>query len=169
MRIALTLFVLTTLTAHSLGQSFAPKELKHLASLLGTFEGTLKGPMGDVKVTLKNEWAEGGMWLRSSSIKEIGAMKITETCLIGYDTRSKSFKSWSFQSMVSNPREEEGAYSESGLIMVSKPWEMAGGTYTSRITFQATKEGLNYSIDFKQGEKWSNQIRGELKRTQTPK
>jgi len=156
-----------TSAAHS---QFAapPKELKQLDFLLGTFTGTAKTTMGDMKIKMTTTPAEGGMFLKTVSDFEVGPIKFTETMYTAWNDKDKKFHAWGFQSMVPMPRQESGELKGNVLTFISEPWEMMGTSYVSRSTMTLVKDGeLTFVLEHKIGEEWSKQGEATLIRAKS--
>ncbi len=151
-------YMLATSFAQAQFSTPPPPELKQLDFLLGTYTGTAKTTMGDMKIKMTTAPAEGGMFLRSVNEFEVGPIKFTETMYIAWNAKEKKFQAWGFQSMVPTPREEFGEFKDNNLIFISKPWDMGGTVYISRSTMTITKPGeVKFLLEFKIGEEWSKQ------------
>lgn len=165
-RNALSLLATVALSALSAAQMVPPPaELKQLEPYLGSYEGVATTTMGDMKIHMKSEWAEAGMFFKTVSTMKVGEIAFTETMFTGWDSKLKKFKSYAFQSMVPAPRIEITEIKGDTLTAISEPWEMMGMTYTSRGTSKKLKDGnIEFKLEFKMGDSWQEQGKAVLKK-----
>lgn len=135
----------------------APKEIKDLGWMVGTWSGSGKIAFGghEVEITSTMTVSFDGQFLKAVSSDKSAGSTLTKTTMTGWEAAKSRYVSYTFTNMAPTARIAHGKMDGGKLEMVSDPWEAEGMTMVDRETMSKisdTKCGL--TMEYKSGDKW---------------
>lgn len=162
--LAVAVAALLVLPAASQDMPMGPAEIQKLKIWDGTWTGTATGQFGDVKMTMKNGLAEGGMFYKSESINEMMGMTMTETVFFAWDADRGEYVSHGYASISAQVRTEYGSFDGDKYVSLSEPWMVMGQSYESRSTMHRSGDTITFIMEFKTGDTWTEAMKGTFKK-----
>lgn len=149
-----------------------PAELKQLAFLLGDFDGQNKffepdGSSNTADAKIKSTMTVGGRflsWGYKGTMPGFG--DVEGLLLVTYDTDSKKFLGWWYDSAGSRPMEMSGGFEGEKLVMTSLPSNapgMEGAVFRSTFSKKSASE-VSFLLESKMGDQWMTFIVGSYKK-----
>ncbi len=135
----------------------APKQIKDLAWMVGTWSGSGKIAFGSQAVEIISTMTVSfdGQFLKAVSTDKSAGSTLTKTTMTGWETTKNQYISYTFTNMAPTARIAHGKLSDSKLEMISDPWEAEGFTMVSRETMSKVSDRkLGLVMEFKNGDKW---------------
>jgi len=135
----------------------APKEVKDLGWMVGTWSGSGKIAFGgqETEITSSITFSFDGQFLKAVSTDKSSGFTMTKTAMIGWDAAKSEYVSYTFTNIAPKARIAHGKMDGNKLVMVSDPWEAEGMTSVARETLSKISDTKCGSmIEMKIGDKW---------------
>lgn len=160
-RLLISAIVLVPVVSALAQDMSAPKEVRDLAWMVGTWSGSGKIAFGGHETDITSTMAVSfdGQFLKEVSSDKSSQYELTKTSMIGWDPTKKEYVSYTFTNIAPTPRIEHGNMDGNKLVMVSDPWEAEGMKLVGRETMSKisdTKCGL--VIEAKISDKWEKEM-----------
>jgi hypothetical protein len=149
-----------------------PKELKLLGWMKGTWDADLKmyegGKMiGEAKGPVATVDALGGMYLQTDFETDMGGMIMKGLQLTSYDSNSKEYMAFWFDSMAPGLLEMRGKLKGQTLIMTSKMTSFPG--MPGKMAFRSTSSmksatKMVFRLEMNTGKGWGKMLEGTFTR-----
>lgn len=156
--------MLTTVSAMA-QQTQTPNQVTDLGWMVGTWSGSGKFTFGGQEMDLSSTmvFSFEGQFLKSVTTTEMGAMKMDETMMMGWNEPKKEYVSYTFTGFAPMPGIKHGKMDGSSLVMVSEPWEVEGQSVVSRSTYAKVSDTkFRLTMELKDGDKWDKAMDLEL-------
>lgn len=156
-RITTAVFCLATIASAFAQESAAPKEVKDLAWMVGTWTGSGKIAFGGQETEISSEMTASfdGQFLKTVSTDKSGGFTMTKTVMIGWDAAKSEYVSYTFTNIAPKARIAHGKMDGDKLVMVSEPWEAEGMSTVARETLSKNSDTkLGSKLEMKLGDKW---------------
>ena len=144
-----------------------PTELKMANFMLGEWTKSdtveVAGKKVDITYKLSISKAVGGRYLQVKHVHnvpgepDVEGMRVEGLHMLTYDADKKLWRAWWFIGTDTSVSELSGSFEGDKLVMVSKPFRISSppGERIIRASWRTTSDrGLNFSLDFKQGDSW---------------
>lgn len=157
-----------SLCAHAQEASTVPAELKQLDYLVGHWEGSMAISFGDTKSTFKAvvDFSKimGGRYIQGMhKYSAAGMPDMTGMALFSYQSATKKWMGWWFDSEEAGTVEMVGGFEGDSLVITSKPMEMSSmGVASMRSTWTKVSDTrLKLKVEMKQDQAWSTFIQAD--------
>jgi hypothetical protein len=150
------LFLVTMVSAFAQDMS-APKEIKNLGWMVGTWSASGKIAFGgrETAITSTVTSSFDGQFLKLTSVDKSGGYTMTKTEMIGWDAAKSEYVSYTFTNMAPKARIAHGKMDGNKLVMVSEPWQAEGMTSVARETMSKISDTkFGSMLEMKSGAKW---------------